>query len=564
MKKFSMVFSSMLLIGAFTMPINASNQNGYLKNQISIQTPKNVSFSKEKDNTSLNKLNANRESQPQTDIIYSAEGTSKLYAREASFYFNNWDGNPPQYYDYNRAMAVVTFGENNDVYFFDILMAYGAGSYAKGKLEGNKITVNLPQTVEWSDYAGDGSNLVALKKSIVDGETTYVLDPTITSITYNYDAEKDKLTLELPGEKGDYAIGMVSISDGEWHGYADLSQTYTILNPVENSWPEGLEGENYSLINDDYAIPVKVGIKDDKLYIEGLSEEMPEGVVVAEIKDNKAYISQFQFVGIWDNYYILNTRLGMDDPETEDWIIPIDESIEYVLNLDLENGIISSEDPDIYFCINNAISQIYALTILKDFTLVKIGSLAGTPENPNNLYFGDDYWTFYGYYNFDFNIPNISTKKTPLDSNDLYYRIYIDGELMEFLYDEEEGYYPGIEEEITEIPFYLNNFNDIYSYGGSSREIGIYIDGVTTAGVQSVYKYDGEITESEIVTLNIETGKITTSGTSGISQLSSNPIQNIEYFNLYGIKINNPQTGIFIKKTTYTDGSSKSIRIIKK
>ncbi len=188
-------------------------------------------------------------------------------------------------------------------------------------------------------------------------------------------------------------------------------------------------------------------------------------------------------------------------------------------------------------------------------------SAAGTPANPDNLNYSDRYFSYYGYYSFRFDIPVITENEVVLDTNCLYYRIFVDGDLIELT---NEDYALGQYTSLIDVPFSFDNGGDIYAWGRNNREVGIYTDGVTTVGVQSVYKYDGLTTVSDVVTLNVRTGEIsTTVGVDSVSDERNNVIKT-EYFDINGMPITHPVKGIYIERQLLDNGEIKTVKKIER
>lgn len=123
--------------------------------------------------------------------------------------------------------------------------------------------------------------------------------------------------------------------------------------------------------------------------------------------------------------------------------------------------------------------------------------------------------------------------------------------------------YTGLEGIVTDIPYTFRNGNDLYHYGSSTkREVGIYIEGMETLGVQSVYKYDGTTTYSDTLTLNIETGQTEVAGIDSVIDWKN--VVNTEYFSLDGRKYDKPVKGLQLVRMTMTDGQTVTRKLIRK
>ena len=91
-----------------------------------------------------------------TEIITEAQGETKYFTRSGgAFYVSSGY----LYEDVQEGVMEVVFAEDGSVYFMDLVNYFSAGSYVKGTLEGNTITVPMGQTLyTWADY-GYGAEL---------------------------------------------------------------------------------------------------------------------------------------------------------------------------------------------------------------------------------------------------------------------------------------------------------------------------------------------------------------------------------------------------------------------
>ena len=150
------------------------------------------------------------------------------------------------------------------------------------------------------------------------------------------------------------------------------------------------------------------------------------------------------------------------------------------------------------------------------------------------------------------------------------YIIYVDGEPYTFeekigpnLNGEDVWKYIGFEEPTIYVPYNFDNYIDVTVSVQGSKAIGFYNNDIETFGVQSVYFYGDNPTFSDIVTYDVATGETNVNeGTgSGVKSMENTEMISKEFYDLAGRKINNPDKGIFIMKTVYSDGSVKVKKI---
>lgn len=483
-----------------------------------------------------------------TDIIYEPEGTPKYFYKDVKGCESMSDtmvGWIP-YQESNNAVTVV-FGDNNDVYFKDFLSFYNYGSYLKGTMDASgEITVTFPQTVSYYADYGFFVNLCLYKKSGTD----YVFADENTA-TFSYKAATGNIRLTLPGNEGDYMIGLtLAIGPGTFLGDGDYYQNYkAATNVTVNSLPEGLVESPYLFREGNYGYTVYVSQDNENIYLRGLSETFPQGVVVAKKESaTSASISQNQIIGTAYGFWTYTKY--MEQLSNGGWQ-QLELTNNYPLTIDASASTITGNVPGRAFCLMAYGSLgVFWYELFKDFTVYQQQDVAGVPADPFDLYFDQDVILF------GFNLPNLSTTDGLLNTNNLYYRIFVNDEVWEF-----ESDLTG--EIMTEIPFSYSG-TGIFYYDYSMRFVMLDdIEGVETMGVQSVYRNNGVVTESNVVTINRQTQEVTTKPGTGVESLFNSPVVSEVYYDLAGRKVNNLGKGVYIKRSTLENGKVVSSKIIK-
>lgn len=496
------------------------------------------------------------------DVITSVDGERKNMTATGSGYYLFWGIMLAAYEDATSATHFIYGGENNSVYIYDILPEFANGSYVKGYIEDNKIIVDLPQMVYWVDEANEGAGdgyqlgMYDYIEYEEDGEmvATYVPSETKTSLTITI-AEDGSMVADV---SDDCMLGAgVYSADGGWAGYGAISLSFEPFDGVLVTPPSDIEvSKNFwNIISDGYGWPVSWAQGYDEVYFQGISPNVPEAWIrgTVEYDDSFATISiaQDQYIGNYAGYYLYTKCAKAEYDETGEMIsldlMPAD--YQYQLIWDYEDNVMTAKDPEVFFVVNAAEDRVYYLDMFSDLKLIHQDSYEGTPANPYDLEFRDT-MEAYGYNGFFFEVPAISTEGELLNTADLYYVVYVDGEEWEL-----EADLYGMDENLVEVPWdYVSPNLYIYSYGGVSREVDFFVEGISTVGVQSVYKYDGVETRSEIVTLDLESG-------SKVNALDADKkVAKVAYYDIAGRAVANPANGLFIKKTTYTDGSVVSTK----
>lgn len=486
-----------------------------------------------------------------TDVIYDVEGTRQDMTATATGYYVFLIF-PMQYADATSATHVV-YGENDEVYFSDIIPNAGTDAYVKGVKNGDKIEISLPQTVLYAEEYGYGLNLCLMSRyTEVDEETGeeyfgYELaDAESVTLTL---AEDGSITAE--GISDELILGYAYTDDDSWSGYGVSALSMVEFNEVAVTVPEDMEVvEAFWMSNaGGYGLPVNWAQGYDEVYFQGLCSELPEAWVKGTVEyeeDGVAIISiaQDQYIGVYGGAYIYTkagVRLEFDENGQLIAGELAPEDAVYQIVWDYENMTLTPKDPEVGLIFNGAQDRIYYLQIINDLYLIHQDSFEGTPVMPENLSF-ETFMDSFGYDAFFFNIPAISTEGKFLNTDDLYYVVYVDDE--EWVFDAEEYDFP---ETLVEIPWDFSAYY-IYSNGGSRREVDFFVEGITTLGVQSVYKYNGEETRSEIATLDLSGSAV-----NGIN--ADKKIASVKMYDVAGREVAKDAKGIVIKRVVYEDGT---------
>ena len=511
------------------------------------------------------------------EVITTVEGTTKLYNKRSvgTFLFNN---KMAQYYD--DFPATIVWGEDDSVYILDILSTVATGTYVKGTVNGNRINVAANQTLEYYEEEGYGINIGIVRTEISEDQVDFYYDPSITEFSYILN-DDGSLTLDLPGRKFDgelppeYVIGIYYSDDSSFVGFCDYTQQYDLVDLTQIEIPKDADIEAYVMIDEfSYASLVDVAYVGDKLYIRGLSAMLPEGTIMAKVEGNKAYIDQNEYLGIYFDQFFIVTKVLYDNPdyneedETSLPFIMAPANVKFTLDIDREAKTISAKENGVYLSFQpDEDNYENSITVLGKFDLTYQSTTSGVPANPTNLRYTTEFASQQGFNDFFFTLSNFSREGNILDTETLYYRIFIDDEPLIFgeeiglnLLNEEVIMYNGVPDQQIYMVYPFNNNNDIFKFSENEFDIGIYVDGVTTIGVQSMYMYEGKPTYSDIVILDVETGEIKEE--SGVEKIALAPIEKREYYNVSGQRVAHPDKGIYIIKEIRRDGKVTTRKVI--
>ena len=276
-----------------------------------------------------------------------------------------------------------------------------------------------------------------------------------------------------------------------------------VLVPVEI--PEGLATEVYSFTATDYfdtqsagspvtvAKNVLVGFDGDDVYIQGISDALPQAWMKGTLDGDVLTIPAGQYVGnngsydIWTIGFINGT--GVSD---------------YTMEYDVETSTLTNKSADEFFGTTTVKGSSMNLSdFFYAITIKKLTEKAATPATPSV-----DHMAFSAYGDFiEFNLPAIDVDGDGLVTSKFSYKFYYDegdGEAKEVTFVADPEIYKYLTEDMTVIPYgFLDGVDeDGNAYGYDFYNNHVYLnmehDTWTRIGIQSIYTGGGETNVSEI------------------------------------------------------------------
>lgn len=451
----------------------------------------------------------------------------------------------------------IVYGDNNEVYLYEIFPDLPTKSYIKGVKDGDKIVFDLPQPIFY-EFAPDLGFPEAYYLDILkmDEEMGWYMPEEKAALTLDI-AEDGTMTAE--GLDRNTIVGVADSDDGTWIGLGAWAMSISIFdeNPVQ--LPEGLAvAENYwTAVGNEYGWQVNFAQNGDEVYFQGLAERLPEGWVKANVKKDggKTIVSipQDQYVGDYNGYHIF-TKVVRTSTDDDGYVFLenfMPSSYEFQLEWDEEGKTMKATNKNVLLVFNVSKGDIKLLNDLMDMRLINQTEFDGTPANPTDLVF-EDAMQEEGFSLFSFNLPAVSANDRYLLLDDLSYIIYVDGEPWTF----ESEDYSDMDESLEEIPWTYDKYWICKDYESPVHHVAFFVEGITTLGVQSVYRYNGVETRSEIVTINVD--EIEAVETIDADQAS----ENATYSDLSGRQVSNPGKGIYLKVTKNSDGTTKTQKLL--
>lgn len=291
-----------------------------------------------------------------TEIITEVQGETKYFNRAGgAFYVSSGY----LYEDVQEGVMEVVFAEDGTVYFKDLVSYFGAGSYVKGTLEGNTITVPMGQTLyTWADY-GYGAeirwgNVTRDEDGEVMSGSDVVIDEEATEAVFTYDAEAGTITLE--GSNENHILAAFYDDDQTWTGRGDYNSVYTFTEIPEPVVPPVPTTESYFHIgqfSDGDVVNQTVTIMTigDQVYIQGLTKAdedysvLPDAWVKGTIENNVVTIENGQFLGMYNGNFMYLFGCNEDSE-------PMDITFVY----DPETDVYTLQN---YYAVNGKADQLY-------------------------------------------------------------------------------------------------------------------------------------------------------------------------------------------------------------
>ena len=352
----------------------------------------------------------------------------------------------------------------------------------------------------------------------------------------NYLRSGEYLLSSLYGYDTDYQSGRVKVVYAE-DGHTVYIQDILCYGEGTGVWVVG------ELSDDGLLISVPLG-----QYI-AYNSDYGYGVVLAW--------GSTDVIDLGDGFYWLEFYA---DDRVEEVVYSIDPVTGTITMLDSEGSV---DNPYPYNCVATGLCGLWSddgsvATIEWGSTWTKLGdAVPAVPANPEAIEFFDS-GEEEGYTRFDFNINLVDIDGNPLISDYLTYSIFTDDdELFTFDYDT-YGLNNGFETDMTEIPYGFSGYDfylrRVYFYRTNTGDNPMF---TWRIGIQLNYTVDGVTNKSDIVYLDVYDHP------SAVNELNDGKaVADVRYYNLSGQQIEQP-SGLTIKVTTYSDGTTIATKVIK-
>ena len=499
-------------------------------------------------------------------IIYDQPaGELRMYSKACDYYgYTLWgamqgssDGMP----------CKIVEAADGAFYIYNPFSAVDTKTWLKAEIDGERMTIKMPQAI-YADSEGENDYVYVAQMCHFEWDDDgheqgkYYSEEGETEIVFN--KEGDTWVMQPWEEVNEHPMimGLVSADDGAWCVYSDWNIRHTPFTEPTVELPASVEPEEWIM---NYAVDVdaqnicgnfiRLALDGNDVYLSGISSMFPEAWIKGTLSEGKMEFPSGQYLGADEMSNAFGYFFGLSEERkyNEEWdywyseyknepslVFEKDEATgNYTTALTL--GIMKGKNMTSFI-------DYYNTPILSEKTEIT----DFTPMNPIlNYYSAPGDWA--GSLYFDFPILNIDGQL--LDTANLYYRVFVDGEVFEFYSDE----YEGVEDGTTEIPFDFTNEASIGSYGtcNVTHFFSISFFDYETIGIQTFYRDGEKEYASDIVQM--------VGPDVSVDSLNADrkPVAET-WYDLSGRRVANPANGIYIRRIEYSDGSTRSLKTVLK
>lgn len=481
-----------------------------------------------------------------TEIIKAQpEGTvSQTYvSSQISWLLYN---NQPASINGNYGVERLMVEDGDIVYLQNFLLEKKTGAWIKGvRQENGDVVFTFPQMI--SDQEGNELYLAMLTPTETEGGVDVIFDPDNCNMTMRW--IDGVLTQVLPATGGianeqvaryTGIVGAVN-PNGNFTAFGEKGVTVKPWSEQPAEAPEFTSVESYSVtyVDRDFqtvTTQYEVGLSGDEVWIKGLNRFIPDSYIHGTVTPSGDWVFQLpQYSGVYSGYYTF--FVGFDGPSAND---PASQTQSLTFFRGDDGTLVANTS----LAVNIGTEKLSPSLVYSDMVLKPMSAVELTPLPPSDLELEWDDNDQMGV--IAFLLPTAATDGTPLDISRLYYNVYYDGEIHTFTPDEDF-----VDSEMVDVPALYTNDITILQAGDGFIIMAVLVP-YQTVGVRSVYmNANGVTTYSDVV-----------SGTLGMELVTdgAKEVASEVYYNLQGRKVENPTAGLYVVRTTYTDGSVRAAK----
>lgn len=515
-------------------------------------------------------------------ISETPEGTLQQYSLSTSYYDSQMD----EWVNRSSIQSEIVI-DGSDFYIKNICTTYQYNSWIHGELSADHKTVTFENMQPYYENANGDLFYISLAY-VAPGDTTGNVraDTESDEFVFNYDEATGTLTSAWDSKNEDNGLCVVN-EDGGVFAYNTFYE-YEPFNDVLVTAPAGLTYKPYSLrhaSNDNYYVPTMIYIAQDgnDYYFRGLSQHTPNTLVKGTYDSAKdsIIIQNGQYVGLYEgniSYYLY--LKGATYKSLDENGFPIYSSKDYA-TLKIHKAVLANDrdgfdGPDgILITLGKARNASYTESFPKQ-EIREFREVAAKPKTPYvvSWNYDDQYSTPSG---INYVVPVEDTNSNYINPDSLYYRLFLDGKEFRFTKDQ----YPAFLDEIyvnskfSDRGLSTTNGKQRTDCSGSWHVMGFDHNMAIpkTISIQSVYRMAGKETFSDVSTFDVATKTSTTTpadqfsfttGIKNINTVDNSDVVSVKYYDLSGRELAQPESGIVIQRTQYSNGTNKAVKVIVK
>lgn len=461
-----------------------------------------------------------------TIITTAPAGTVSLTGRDCTGYLPFWG----MIFDlpYQGIASTRVDAEDGAVYLSNPFSTLPIENFLKWEkdAEGN-LSITGAQAIYTEEYEGETLVGYAVPmSSFVDDEGVWVWAEPGLTYTLTYDAATG--TYKSPESQGEdfIILGMCVWDLGvdpegnveenyQWIGYGDLDAVMYTVNDEPVEAPVELATEEWTFLSvseygDLTGYHLNVGFEGDNCWIQGLNSSMPDAWIKGSVSEGEVTFANGQFMGI-DNFYgQLCYFTGAsaefelwdeEDPELGDWVYYV-TAAPLVLTYNPEASLLTSMPQRVAAFAGKMaedITETEPYAVLSDFRIVKQTYVPGTPPAPVTDLMVYPYEELDEYGVVEFNYLPLDENGVLLDTNSMFYEVYIDGDLYTFTPE----VYVNLESEMVLVPYDFNDDFDFMSMG-AYKSFAYMVPEAEKIGIRPVYVHNGEEVFGTLVECEVE------------------------------------------------------------
>lgn len=446
--------------------------------------------------------------------------------------------------------------DGNDFYMYQPVsnFAVSQGYWIKGTLQTDgKVVFPMPQELyvqPANQWTGTPETPIYGKMVKIVADGTYELDTENTDLVMSW---KDNVLTQIVPE-GYTAAPILGLCDDQGYtGSGEGNIQWSVFTEKPLTLPAGLETHKYVCTSvgqwETTRRIVEIATSGNDFWIKGLYGYFEDSCIHGTIDGDKVVIPSNQYLGIYttEMYYYFFQAADVDTRFNEEWGEEESYNIPAASVTLTKEGDTYKADKSMLMTFGKytANTGMPAGSNLQNVTFTPYDEQPATPADPVIIDLGE-YWDPWGR-TVTFNIPMTDTDGNYINPQNMYYNVYVNGQLYSLTHD----IYNAITETITDIPYEFSMTGVVFTNGGEQHSLTLYIEEEPEFGVQSFYTVNGETRKSALIT----------AGTSGIRDVTAASSASTEWYNLNGVRVINPSKGLFIRVDRLADGTVKTSKV---